>query len=124
MQAGMQTAVEEAFFLFICFAPFPIHMCMLYLQREEVIQGKNDHLKNRAEGGKQRQGLRFAQHQEGAGQVALLFFWVQRDDGSIVRLQGEQAEQRRAIQGRGKGNLNLIVLHPQRRQGCCRAGVN
>lgn len=58
------------------------------------------------------------------GELASCTLWVQRDDLRIVCLKEKQAEQRMSIQDIGKGNLNLIVLHTQRRLGCCRSGIN
>lgn len=82
--------------------------------------------KNSEEGGKQRQGLWFAQYPEWDQQVALyLFSWVPRDELSIGCLKGEQGTLIQDTGGSyfGKSNLNLIALHAQRRVGCCMAGI-
>lgn len=74
MRVGMQTAVEEAFFFFFFLnIPFPIHMCMLYLQRKEVIQGRNHDRKKLRGRWQWRQGGRFAQDCSGEQQVARCF---------------------------------------------------
>lgn len=98
-------------------------MCMLYLQREEVIQGRNHDRKNSEEGGSgdEEGGL----HNTAKGSSKLRFMSrVLTDDLSSGCLKAKQSTPLRDTGGSypSKSNPNLIVLHTRRGLGCAQLG--